>query len=201
MPRLFPAIVAVLLVPLLVSTAHAVAYNLATPIFADVDPVTLNIDVQDVARGIGLDNRIGAKFLHAGPGYGGSCFPKDVTALKQLAGNSGYHFQLLNSVIEVNELQKRRVIGKLQRHLGKLRGKRVALLGLAFKAGTDDTREAPSRDAHLQRLVLDAAAEVMNLVDDQKIGLELRRAREHVGRAAGWRGRLRRGLAGCGFLK
>ena len=73
-----------------------------------------------------------------------NCFPKDSLALKQLAANSGYHFQLLNAVIEVNELQKRRVIGKLQRHLGKLRGKKIALLGLAFKAGTDDTREAPS---------------------------------------------------------
>jgi UDPglucose 6-dehydrogenase len=73
-----------------------------------------------------------------------NCFPKDVTALKQLAGNSGYHFQLLNAVIEVNELQKRRVIGKLQKHLGTLVGKRIALLGLAFKPNTDDMREASS---------------------------------------------------------
>jgi UDPglucose 6-dehydrogenase len=73
-----------------------------------------------------------------------NCFPKDSLALKQLASNSGYHFQLLSAVIEVNELQKRRVIGKLKRHLGPLRGKTVALLGLAFKAGTDDMREAPS---------------------------------------------------------
>ncbi|MGI8593861.1 MAG: nucleotide sugar dehydrogenase [Solirubrobacteraceae bacterium] len=72
------------------------------------------------------------------------CFPKDVSALKQLAGNSGYHFQLLTAVIEVNELQKRRVIGKLQKHLGSLVGKRVALLGLAFKPNTDDMREASS---------------------------------------------------------
>jgi UDPglucose 6-dehydrogenase len=72
------------------------------------------------------------------------CFPKDVSALKQLAGNSGYHFQLLTSVIEVNELQKRRVIGKLQKHLHSLVGKRVALLGLAFKANTNDMREASS---------------------------------------------------------
>ena len=72
---------------------------------------------------MGLDRRIGPHFLHAGIGYGGSCFPKDVTALKQLAGNSGYHFQLLSSVIEVNELQKRRVIGKLEKHLGTLAGK------------------------------------------------------------------------------
>jgi UDPglucose 6-dehydrogenase len=101
-------------------------------------------DVVKVAEGVGLDKRLGPHFLRAGVGWGGSCFPKDSLALKQLAANSGYHFQLLNAVIEVNELQKRRVIGKLQRHLGKLRGKRVALLGLAFKAGTDDTREAPS---------------------------------------------------------
>jgi UDPglucose 6-dehydrogenase len=101
-------------------------------------------NVLEVARGMGLDRRIGQSFLHAGIGYGGSCFPKDVSALKQLAGNSGYHFQLLNSVIEVNELQKRRVIGKLRRHLGALRGRRIALLGLAFKPNTDDVREASS---------------------------------------------------------
>jgi UDPglucose 6-dehydrogenase len=101
-------------------------------------------DVVEVARGMGLDERIGQRFLQAGIGYGGSCFPKDVDALKQLAGNSGYHFQLLTAVIEVNELQKRRVIGKLQRHLGALAGRRVALLGLAFKPNTDDMREASS---------------------------------------------------------
>ncbi len=101
-------------------------------------------DVVRVAEGIGLDRRIGPSFLRAGIGYGGSCFPKDSLALKQLAASSGYHFQLLNAVIEVNELQKRRVIGKLKRHLGSLRGRSVALLGLAFKPNTDDTREAPS---------------------------------------------------------
>jgi UDPglucose 6-dehydrogenase len=101
-------------------------------------------DVAVVALGMGLDARIGPAFLRAGIGYGGSCFPKDVTALKQLAGNSGYHFQLLTSVIEVNELQKRRVIGKLKKHLGSLEGRRVALLGLAFKPETDDMREASS---------------------------------------------------------
>jgi UDPglucose 6-dehydrogenase len=101
-------------------------------------------DVVEVARGMGLDQRIGPKFLQAGIGFGGSCFPKDVDALKQLAGNSGYHFQLLTAVIEVNELQKRRVIAKLQKHLGGLVGKRVALLGLAFKPNTDDMREASS---------------------------------------------------------
>jgi UDPglucose 6-dehydrogenase len=101
-------------------------------------------DVVEVARGVGLDHRLGPHFLRAGIGYGGSCFPKDSLALKQLASNSGYHFQLLAAVIEVNELQKRRVVQKLQKHLGKLRGKKIALLGLAFKAGTDDMREAPS---------------------------------------------------------
>jgi UDPglucose 6-dehydrogenase len=102
-------------------------------------------DVVKVAQGVGLDHRLGPHFLRAGIGYGGSCFPKDSLALKQLASNSGYHFQLLAAVIEVNELQKRRVIGKLKRHLGQqLRGKTVALLGLAFKPETDDMREAPS---------------------------------------------------------
>src|SRR5881409_3548374 len=93
---------------------------------------------------MGLDERIGPQFLRAGIGYGGSCFPKDVSALKQLAGNSGYHFQLLTAVIEVNELQKRRTIGKLQKHLGSLVGKEIALLGVAFKPDTDDVREATS---------------------------------------------------------
>ncbi|HEX4752319.1 MAG TPA: nucleotide sugar dehydrogenase, partial [Solirubrobacterales bacterium] len=101
-------------------------------------------DVGEVARGMGSDTRIGSSFLRAGIGYGGSCFPKDVSALKMLAGNTGYHFQLLTSVIEVNELQKRRVVGKLEKHLGSLIGKRVALLGLAFKPDTDDMREASS---------------------------------------------------------
>jgi UDPglucose 6-dehydrogenase len=113
-------------------------------------------DVVEVARGMGLDERIGGKFLQAGIGFGGSCFPKDVDALKQLAGNSGYHFQLLTAVIEVNDLQKRRVIGKLHKHLGSLVGKRVALLGLAFKPNTDDMREASSL-VLLARLQADGA--------------------------------------------
>jgi UDPglucose 6-dehydrogenase len=110
---------------------------------ANVCEVT-GADVEAVTRGMGLDRRIGPHFLRAGIGYGGSCFPKDVSALKQLAGNSGYHFQLLNAVIEVNELQKRRVVGKLREHLGAVRGRTIALLGLAFKPGTSDMREASS---------------------------------------------------------
>ncbi len=101
-------------------------------------------DVHEVARGMGLDERIGPKFLQAGIGFGGSCFGKDVSALRKLAANTGYHFQLLNAVVEVNELQKRRVITKLRRHLGSLAGRRVALLGLAFKPDTDDMRDAAS---------------------------------------------------------
>ena len=101
-------------------------------------------DVLTVAKGVGLDHRLGKHFLRAGIGFGGSCFPKDISALKQLAGNVGYHFQLLAAVIEVNELQKRRVIGKLQKHLGTVRDRKIALLGLAIKPNTDDMREAPS---------------------------------------------------------
>jgi UDPglucose 6-dehydrogenase len=110
---------------------------------ANVCEVT-GADVEAVARGVGLDHRLGPHFLRAGIGYGGSCFPKDTSALKQLAANSGYHFQLLTAVIEVNELQKRRVVGKLAKHLGSLRGTTIALLGLAFKPNTNDLREAPS---------------------------------------------------------
>ena len=102
-------------------------------------------DVAEVSRGMGMDERIGPRFLQAGIGWGGSCFGKDVNALKMLAGNSGYHFQLLNAVIEVNELQKRRVIGKLRKHLGgSLVGRNIVLLGLAFKPHTDDMRDASS---------------------------------------------------------
>src|SRR3984893_12755591 len=101
-------------------------------------------NVLEVARGVGLDERIGPKFLSAGLGYGGSCFTKDVSALKLLAANSGYHFQLLGAVIEVNELQKRRVVAKLVRHLDSLADKRIGVLGLAFKPNTDDMRGASS---------------------------------------------------------
>lgn len=101
-------------------------------------------DVTEVARGMGLDERIGPRFLKAGIGWGGSCFGKDTIALKKLAGNTGYHFQLLSAVIDVNELQKRRVVGKLKQHLGSLTGRRIALLGMAFKPNTDDMRDAAS---------------------------------------------------------
>lgn len=118
-------------------------------------------DVVTVANGMGLDRRIGSAFLAAGIGYGGSCFPKDVTALKQLAGNAGYHFQLLAGVIEVNELQKRRVVTMLGQRLGSLHGRRIALLGLSFKPGTDDMREASSL-VLAQRLAAEGAQLVVH---------------------------------------
>ncbi len=101
-------------------------------------------DVQQVAKGMGLDRRIGSKFLHAGPGYGGSCFPKDVSALAQISRNSGYQFDIIESVMKVNKNQKERMVTKIQEAIGDLQGKRIALLGLAFKPNTDDMRDAPS---------------------------------------------------------
>ncbi len=101
-------------------------------------------DVTEVAHAVGLDHRLGPHFLRAGIGWGGSCFPKDSEALRQLASNTGYHLQLLSAVIDVNNLQKRRAIQQLNDELGTLAGARVALLGLTFKPGTDDMREAPS---------------------------------------------------------
>jgi UDPglucose 6-dehydrogenase len=132
-------------------------------------------DVVDVARGVGLDHRLGPHFLRAGIGFGGSCFPKDVTALKQLAGNSGYQFMLLHAVWEVNELQKRRAVQKLEKHLGSLRGKKIALLGLSFKANTDDMREAPSRVIAYRLLSLGAEVRAWDPVahPDDLRGIEL----------------------------
>ncbi|GFP34494.1 UDPglucose 6-dehydrogenase [Candidatus Hakubella thermalkaliphila] len=101
-------------------------------------------DIDVVAQGMGMDKRIGTSFLKAGIGYGGSCFPKDVQALKQLAGNTGYVFQLLNSVIEVNNLQKSRMLVKIKKKLGGLYGATIGLWGLSFKPNTDDIREASS---------------------------------------------------------
>jgi UDPglucose 6-dehydrogenase len=132
-------------------------------------------DVVDVAKGVGLDHRLGPHFLRAGIGFGGSCFPKDVSALKQLAGNEGYPFMLLHAVWEVNELQKRRVVQKLQKHLGPLRGKKIALLGLAFKPNTDDMREAPSRVIAYRLLAEGATVRAWDPVahPDDLTGIEL----------------------------
>jgi UDPglucose 6-dehydrogenase len=103
-------------------------------------------DVQEVSRGIGLDNRIGGKFLHAGPGYGGSCFPKDTKALAKTGEAAGYDLRIIKSVIAVNEEQRLRMVEKIKTALGGVRGKTVAMLGLAFKPDTDDLRDAPAID-------------------------------------------------------
>ena len=104
-------------------------------------------DVQQVARGIGLDNRIGSKFLHAGPGYGGSCFPKDTLALVRTATDAGSPVRLVETTVAVNDARKKAMAGRVQDALGgDLKGKMVALLGLTFKPNTDDMRDAPSLD-------------------------------------------------------
>jgi UDPglucose 6-dehydrogenase len=105
----------------------------------------VDADVQDVARGIGLDNRIGPKFLHAGPGYGGSCFPKDTLALLQTADAAGVDQRIVRTTVEVNDDRKAHMVERVTRALGgELSGKRVGVLGLAFKPNTDDMREAPA---------------------------------------------------------
>jgi UDPglucose 6-dehydrogenase len=101
-------------------------------------------DVEEVAAVVGQDHRLGPHFLRAGLGYGGSCFPKDSRALRAIASNCGLPLPLLGAVIEVNDLQARRAVARLKSQLGDLRGRRVALLGLTFKPGTDDMRQAPS---------------------------------------------------------
>jgi len=104
----------------------------------------LGADVKEVARGMGLDKRIGPDFLGAGVGWGGSCFPKDVKALAHMAATHGCHPQLLRAVMEINYDQRKRLISKLRNLLGSFRGKTIGILGLAFKPNTDDMREAPS---------------------------------------------------------
>ncbi|MEC3856829.1 UDP-glucose/GDP-mannose dehydrogenase family protein [Bacillus sp. WOD8 KX774193] len=104
----------------------------------------LGANVEDVANGMGMDKRIGRAFLNAGIGYGGSCFPKDTQALVQIAGNAKHDFELLRSVIQVNNSQQYRLLDKIQKRFNSVGGKTVALLGLAFKPNTDDMREAAS---------------------------------------------------------
>jgi UDPglucose 6-dehydrogenase len=105
----------------------------------------VDADVQDVARGIGLDNRIGPKFLHAGPGYGGSCFPKDTLALLQTADAAGVDQRIVRTTVQVNDDRKAQMVERVARALGgNVSGKRIGVLGLAFKPNTDDMREAPS---------------------------------------------------------
>lgn len=109
-------------------------------------------DVHHVAKAMGLDGRIGRKFLHPGPGYGGSCFPKDTRALLKLAHEKGYQFRILHSVIEANEKQKERMVEKIKEMVGEVRGKTIGVLGLSFKPNTSDIRES-SAIAIIQRLL------------------------------------------------
>lgn len=116
-------------------------------------------DIQDVAKGMSYDSRIGNKFLNAGLGYGGSCFPKDTKALHWLANDSGYEIKTIKATIEVNENQKYKLFRKAKQEFGSLKGMKVAVLGLTFKPGTDDLREAPSIP-NVRRL-LDEGAEIV----------------------------------------
>jgi len=117
-------------------------------------------NVQEVARGIGLDNRIGPKFLNAGPGYGGSCFPKDTLALTKTANDHGSPVRIVDTVIDVNANRKRAMAGKVIEALGgDVKGKKVGILGLAFKQNTDDMRDAPSLD--IVPMLMDAGAELL----------------------------------------
>jgi UDPglucose 6-dehydrogenase len=104
----------------------------------------LGADVHDVSKGMGMDRRIGSKFLHPGPGFGGSCFPKDAQALAALGRTVGYNVQIVEAVLKVNEQQKTSIIDRIKRVVPELKGKTAAVLGLAFKPETDDMREAPS---------------------------------------------------------
>ncbi len=104
----------------------------------------LGANVDMVRRGMGSDTRIGKRFLFPGVGFGGSCFPKDVNALVMMAEKSDYDFKILNSVLDVNALQKKRLVQKMEAHFGDLNGKKIGLWGLAFKPNTDDIREAPA---------------------------------------------------------
>jgi UDPglucose 6-dehydrogenase len=115
-------------------------------------------DVYQVATAVGMDKRIGPKFLHPGPGFGGSCFPKDIRSLVNTADTVGYDFAIGKAVLKVNERQKELVIEKSRSQLGSLEGKTVCLLGLSFKPGTDDVREAPA--IHVARRLIEEGAKV-----------------------------------------
>jgi UDPglucose 6-dehydrogenase len=118
----------------------------------------LGADVEVVARGMGLDNRIGPKFLHPGPGFGGSCFPKDTRAVAQIASEHGLHFRIIEAVLKVNEEARARMVEKIDQAFGGLRDKVLALLGLSFKPETDDIRESPAID--IARSLVDRGATI-----------------------------------------
>ena len=118
----------------------------------------IGCDVHDVARGMGMDNRIGRKFLHPGPGYGGSCFPKDTRALTTVADQFGVETRIVDAVIEANEYQRQAMNPKIERLVGNLQGKTIGMLGLSFKPETDDMRESPAID--IIKFLLEGGASV-----------------------------------------
>lgn len=120
-------------------------------------------NVEEVAKGMGYDARIGPKFLQAGIGYGGSCFPKDVAALIESGKEKNYDFEILNAVQNVNNVQKTLIVDKIKSEIGSLEGKKIALWGLAFKPGTDDVREAPS--AYIAKKLIDEKVSKINAYD------------------------------------
>lgn len=140
-------------------------------------------DVLDVIHGMGLDHRIGPHFLQPGPGYGGSCFPKDTAALIAVAVDAGYEFDLLKAVIEADHEQRRRIADKVRQAAGGgLKGRRIAMWGVAFKAGTDDVRESPA--LRIARLLLADGAEVV-AYDPEAISSELEQAPDPIAAVAG----------------
>ena len=140
-------------------------------------------DISDVLAGVGMDHRIGPHFLQPGPGYGGSCFPKDTLALIGVAEDAGYDFKLLKAVIEADEEQRRRVATKVRMAAGGgLRGRRIAMWGVAFKAGTDDVRESPA--ARIARLLMEEGAEVVSY-DPEAHAPDIRHAATALGAVDG----------------
>ncbi len=124
----------------------------------------IGCDVHDVARGMGMDNRIGRKFLHPGPGYGGSCFPKDTRALTTVADKFGVETRIVDAVVEANERQRDAMIPKIEKLVGDLKGKHIGVLGLSFKPETDDMRESPATDIIKQLVKLGATVKAFDPV-------------------------------------
>jgi UDPglucose 6-dehydrogenase len=133
----------------------------------------VNADIEEVAKGIGADARIGPRFLRAGVGYGGSCFPKDVAAFRSVARECGYEFGLLDEVMRINEEQRQRFLRKIRAALWTLKGKKLGVLGLSFKGGTDDVRESPAI-----KLVRSLLAEKASIIAYDPAAME--RAREEL---------------------
>ena len=128
-------------------------------------------NVEVVAKGMGLDNRIGPKFLQAGPGFGGSCFPKDTRAAAQIARDSGLKFRIIEAVLEVNEVTKKRMVEKIEQALGGgIAGKTIGVLGLSFKPNTDDIRESPALP--IVQALVDGGATVRAFDPEAMAGLQ-----------------------------